>query len=111
MKRGGLVLLVLVWGVVVAGPAAGADYYVSAGGSDSGDGSQGSPWRTISKALATVNDGDRILLMSGNYDFPSPPPKNRTPLSRAPLVTPVALKTTSSDGARSSMEKIRSRSS
>ncbi|NIA21691.1 MAG: DUF1565 domain-containing protein [Anaerolineaceae bacterium] len=78
MRPGGHLLLVLAWGMLVAAPLAGADYYVSTTGSDSAAGSQGSPWRTISKALNTVNDGDRILLMGGNYDFPSPPPKNRT---------------------------------
>jgi len=78
MKRGGRLLVVLVCVGLIAGPAAGADYYVSTGGSDSGNGSLSSPWRTISKALNTVNDGDTILLMAGNYDFPNPPPKNRT---------------------------------
>ena len=45
-----------------------ATYYVDAtSGSDSGNGSSTSPWKTIAKAKVTVAAGDTVLLRSGNY--------------------------------------------
>lgn len=45
-----------------------AVYYVDpAGGNDSAGGSASNPWRTINKAKSTVNAGDIVNLMPGNY--------------------------------------------
>jgi hypothetical protein len=45
-----------------------ATYYVSSAGSDSNDGSQGSPWLTLDHAVNTVACGDTInVVANGNY--------------------------------------------
>ncbi len=45
-----------------------AVYYVDpAGGNDSAGGSESNPWQTINKAKSTVNAGDIVNLMPGNY--------------------------------------------
>jgi parallel beta-helix repeat protein len=43
-------------------------YYVSTNGSDNGNGSASSPWRTISKAMrADLKSGDEVVVRSGTY--------------------------------------------
>ena len=43
-------------------------YYVSTNGSDSGNGTSGSPWKTISKAMkANLKPGDEVVVRSGTY--------------------------------------------
>jgi hypothetical protein len=42
-------------------------YYVATDGDDNDDGSQGSPWATITKAATTVSAGDRVYIKKGNY--------------------------------------------
>ena len=43
-------------------------YYVSTNGSDSGKGTSGSPWKTISKAMkANLKSGDEVVVRSGTY--------------------------------------------
>ena len=43
-------------------------YYVATNGSDSGNGTSGSPWRTISKAMkANLKPGDDVVVRSGTY--------------------------------------------
>ena len=43
-------------------------YYVSTKGSDSGNGTSGSPWKTISKAMkANLKPGDEVVVRSGTY--------------------------------------------
>ena len=43
-------------------------YYVSTNGSDSGKGTSGSPWKTISKAMkANLKPGDEVVVRSGTY--------------------------------------------
>jgi hypothetical protein len=44
-----------------------ANYYVSTSGNDNNNGSQGSPWKTISKAIASVGAGNTINLGSGTF--------------------------------------------
>ena len=45
-----------------------ATYYVATNGSDSGNGSAGSPFRTISKAMkANLKAGDEVVVRSGTY--------------------------------------------
>jgi hypothetical protein len=52
-----------------------ATYYVAKTGNDStGDGSSGSPWKTLNKAIATVPAGTAgspnvIILKNGNYNM------------------------------------------
>ncbi len=44
-------------------------YYVATNGSDSGNGSATTPWRTISKAMsANLNPGDEIVVRPGTYN-------------------------------------------
>ncbi len=43
------------------------DYYVSSGGSDSGDGSAGQPWATIGHALGYLQAGDTLHVGPGDY--------------------------------------------
>ena len=48
--------------------AIAATYHVSNGGSDSGSGSSGDPWRSIQHAANTVQPGDEVLVANGTYD-------------------------------------------
>lgn len=43
------------------------EWYVATSGSDSNDGSQSKPFRTISRALSAVHPGERINVMGGSY--------------------------------------------
>jgi hypothetical protein len=45
----------------------GTTFYVSTSGSDSNPGTQAQPWRTITKALKTLNPGQRALVRAGTY--------------------------------------------
>lgn len=52
-------------------PLLGADYYVATTGNDTtGDGSSGTPWATINKALSIAVAGDTIHVASGDYTGP-----------------------------------------
>ncbi len=43
-------------------------YYVSTNGSDSGSGTSGSPWKTITKAMkANLKPGDEVVVRAGTY--------------------------------------------
>ncbi|MFZ4763408.1 MAG: right-handed parallel beta-helix repeat-containing protein [Roseimicrobium sp.] len=46
----------------------GADYYVAAAGDDTGPGTKEQPWRTISKAAATMRAGDTGHVLPGTYN-------------------------------------------
>lgn len=48
-----------------------ATYYVATNGSDSNNGSSGSPWLTITKAAATAVAGDTVQVASGTYNSAS----------------------------------------
>ncbi|MCD6395549.1 MAG: right-handed parallel beta-helix repeat-containing protein [Planctomycetes bacterium] len=64
------ITLCLLMAVILATSAVtqAAVYYVDpAGGNDSAGGSASNPWRTINKAKSTVNAGDIVNLMPGNY--------------------------------------------
>ena len=63
-------VLFLVPIILLSAPIAnGAVYYVATTGSDmTGDGSQPSPWATITKALDNVADGSIILVRPGTYN-------------------------------------------
>jgi Ca2+-binding RTX toxin-like protein len=43
-------------------------YYVSVRGDNAGNGSAGAPWRTISKAMWTLQAGDELVVGSGTYN-------------------------------------------
>ncbi len=47
--------------------ASAASYYVAPTGSDSADGSSGSPWQTIQHGLDTVAPGDTLYINAGDY--------------------------------------------
>ncbi|MCX6718372.1 MAG: right-handed parallel beta-helix repeat-containing protein, partial [Candidatus Staskawiczbacteria bacterium] len=51
----------------LAGQAFAATYYVAKTGSDSADGSQGSPWLTIQHAADTATAGDTVNVAAGEY--------------------------------------------
>jgi hypothetical protein len=46
----------------------GQTFYVATNGSDSNAGTQSAPWRTIQKALNTLQPGQRALVRAGTYD-------------------------------------------
>lgn len=48
--------------------AGGPAYYVSTSGNDSNPGTLTQPWRTIGKAVRTVNPGDTVLVRGGTYN-------------------------------------------
>jgi hypothetical protein len=48
-------------------PSTGTTFYVSTSGSDSNAGTKASPWRTIGKALRTLNPGQTALVRAGTY--------------------------------------------
>jgi hypothetical protein len=48
-------------------PSLGTTYYVSTSGSDSQSGSAEAPWRTVQKALNTLQPGERALVRAGTY--------------------------------------------
>lgn len=45
----------------------GTTFYVAPGGSDANAGTAGAPWRTVQKALNTLQPGQRALVRSGTY--------------------------------------------
>ncbi len=47
--------------------AAGATFYVSTAGSDSGNGSASSPYRTLQKAFSSLHPGDLLYVRGGTY--------------------------------------------
>ncbi len=47
---------------------AGTSFYVATTGNDGGDGSFGSPWRTIQHAADTAVAGDTVYVMGGTYN-------------------------------------------
>jgi hypothetical protein len=53
--------------LLVAAEAKAATYYVSTSGKDTDSGQQSSPWRTISKAAATMVAGDTAVIRGGIY--------------------------------------------
>ena len=49
------------------GLAIGSTYYVATSGSNNNEGTQGSPFLTIQKAIESSSDGDTILVSAGTY--------------------------------------------
>ena len=47
--------------------SSGNTYYVSTTGSDSNPGTQSQPWRTVQKAVDTVQAGDTVFIAAGTY--------------------------------------------
>ncbi|MEI6290117.1 MAG: choice-of-anchor Q domain-containing protein, partial [Chloroflexota bacterium] len=48
-------------------PASSSIYYVSTSGSDSNNGSQSAPWKTITKAANSMASGTTVTVLAGNY--------------------------------------------
>ena len=51
--------------------AAAGEYYISPTGSDSNNGSIGSPWGTFDYAIDHINGGDTLYVRGGTYDLDS----------------------------------------
>ena len=67
----GLFLLIFVGLTAVSQPtthAAGTFYVATNGNDNTGDGSSGNPWATITHALDSVTDGSTILVKAGTYN-------------------------------------------
>ncbi|RKY04939.1 hypothetical protein DRP77_02495, partial [Candidatus Poribacteria bacterium] len=63
IKASMIVIAFILNGICLAGV-----YYVAPDGSDlTGDGSEGNPWATISKAIRSVPDGSVIKVRPGEY--------------------------------------------
>ncbi|MDA8156640.1 MAG: hypothetical protein M0Z52_09355 [Actinomycetota bacterium] len=61
-------LTVLVFGgLVCAGAASAATYYISPSGSDSSAGTNASPWGTFAHAMSVLQPGDTLYLEDGTY--------------------------------------------
>ena len=74
LKRSKLVRLVLAFlpilvfsGLVYAGAASAATYYISPSGSDSAAGTSSAPWGTFAHAMSVLQPGDTLWLMDGTY--------------------------------------------
>ncbi len=63
-------VVALALGTVAVPEAWAADYYVDTSGSDAADGSQATPWKTLTHALGQVTSGDVVHLAAGTYDTP-----------------------------------------
>ena len=72
LTRIGMAIVLLALAVnagLVRASATGLVYYVdAASGSDSNDGSQGSPWKTIQKAADSLSAGQTVSVAAGQYD-------------------------------------------
>ena len=55
-------------GQLAAAPQGGTFYVATDGSDDTGDGSSGNPWETITFALDSVPDGSLILVKPGEYN-------------------------------------------
>ena len=76
-------------------------YYVATNGSDSGNGTSGSPWRTISKAMkANLKPGDEVVVRSGTYKEAVDVNKDGAAGATSPCAPkcPAAPRSTSPDG-------------
>jgi hypothetical protein len=70
MKRTILRLPLMLWIVFAASTAYCSTYYVDPNGNDTtGDGSIGSPWKTIPKAVTAAVAGDTIYLRGGTHTY------------------------------------------
>ena len=78
MKRIGYVSLLLIF-LWPAQSLAAVDYYVAANGSDGNPGTQAEPWRTIGKANASLQPGDRVFIRSGTYSESIAPSRSGSP--------------------------------
>jgi len=53
--------------LMVSLPIEAVNYYVVVTGNDSNPGTETQPWRTISKAAATLSSGDSVYIRGGIY--------------------------------------------
>src|SRR6267378_2879723 len=64
-----------------------AEFYVDKGhpsASDANPGTEGSPWKTITKANSTLQSGDRVFVKAGIYNTPIEPARSGT--ASSPIV-------------------------
>jgi len=66
MRLNKLALLFLI--PILSSSVAAVDYYVSPTGSDSSDGSIGTPWRTIINSVQNSGGGDTVYVRQGTYN-------------------------------------------
>lgn len=67
MKKYCLIFLFLIFFFANSGRADAATYYLSPSGNDNNNGSEQSPWRTISKADTAISSGDTVIFKNGQY--------------------------------------------
>ena len=95
-----LVMLIGVLPVMALADGGAATYYVNAfKGSDTNNGSQQSPFRTVEKAAQSANSGDTICLGEGNYTLYGIPSVNTTQGKNLTFVGQGADKTSWNIGA------------
>ena len=68
VQSAALSLTALLFLASPAAPASAATYYVATSGSDSADGFQDSPWKTIAHAVRQMNAGDTTFVKGGVYN-------------------------------------------
>ncbi len=76
----GLLVTAFVSLAVLSHPAYAATYYLDANnGSDSNTGTSSAPWKSLAKAINTLQSGDTVILRNGNYgDLTDETKVNRT---------------------------------
>ncbi len=62
-----IVLFLVILIRLTTGVSHAATYYLSPAGSDTNQGTQASPWKTISKANSSIASGDTVILADGTY--------------------------------------------
>ncbi|MGD9496881.1 MAG: right-handed parallel beta-helix repeat-containing protein [Armatimonadota bacterium] len=77
-----LIIVALILALAI--PCAGAQYYLAPDGSDDAAGSREQPWRTIDKANATLEAGDEVIFLPGEYPGAIAPANSGT--AEAPIV-------------------------
>jgi parallel beta-helix repeat protein len=60
----GAAALSAIWG---GSPSQAAEYFVATTGSDSNNGLNGAPWRTLQRAADVVSAGDKVNVLPGDY--------------------------------------------
>jgi hypothetical protein len=53
--------------MIAGGPTMAADYYLSPAGNNANPGTRQAPWQTLAKANATLEPGDTVILLDGEY--------------------------------------------
>ncbi len=78
--------LLLLVGVVAAGPAYGRDFFVGLGRNGAGDGSFESPFRAVESGLQAAGPGDAVFLRGGLYYCPETIRLKKSGTADSPIV-------------------------